>query len=212
MKTLIVLHGGESWDDDADYLDFLKNQYWIAPFEPIDPVLGTGWKDHLCVNAYELGWAVYQPTLPCKHNAKYYEWKVILDRIFALLPDEDEIVLVGHSLGGNLLIKYLAETHNLPISRISLHLVASCYGLGSFSEPTAAGWEQLAQISNIQIWHAKDDPIVPLSDAKYIATHLPSAELNILEYGEHMRIPEFPKLETEIFWGSGQHLHKNNFL
>lgn len=212
MKTLIVLHGGESWDDDSDYLDFLKNQYWIESFEPMDPVLGTGWKDHLSVNAYELGWNVYEPTLPCKHNAKYHEWKIILDRIFALLPAEDEVVLVGHSLGGNLIIKYLAETKDLPIHRISVHLVAACYGLGSFSEPTDAGWEQLATIANLHIWHAKDDPVVPVSDAKYIASHLPRSQLHILEHGEHMRLPEFPKLEEEIFWGNGFHLVKNNFL
>lgn len=212
MKTLIVLHGGESWDNDSDYFDWLKNHYRIELFAPFDPIMGSGWKDHLCTTAYELGWKVYQPTLPCKHHAKYFEWKIILDRIFALLSKEDEVVLLGHSLGGNFLIKYLAETHNQFSFCISLHLVAACYSVGSFSEPTIVGWEQLNSFPDIHIWHAVDDPVVPVADAEYIATHLPSAQVHILETGEHFRLPEFPKIEEEIFLKHGNQLVKNNYL
>ncbi len=98
MKTLIILHGGESWMNQESYIDFLKNDYRIEAFQPVDLLLSIGWKETLRNKAYTLGWTVFFPSFPCKHNAKYSEWKIILDRLLAMIPIENEITFVGHSL------------------------------------------------------------------------------------------------------------------
>lgn len=143
---------------------------------------------------------MYSPVFPCKHNAKYQEWKIILDRVIRLIPEHSEIVLVGHSLGGNFAIKYLAETDVKNRIILGIHLVAACYDEGSFSQPDMAGWQRISQnVGKIHIWHANDDTIVPIGLAEYIFERLPGASYHRFETGGHFRMEEFPELESEIF-------------
>lgn len=204
MKTLVILHGGGSWADPEAYLDFLRNVCQIEAYEPPDPSVSLlGWKETLRNHAYDQGWTVYSPVFPCKQNAKYPEWKIILDRVVSLIPKDSEIVFVGHSLGGNFAIKYLAETKMDHRHVSSVHLVAACYDEGSFSEPDAAGWLRLSQSAkNIHIWQAKDDTVVPVEFAEYIHGCLPRAEYHRFETGGHFRMGEFPELEREVL-GNG---------
>ena len=51
---------------------------------------------------------------------------MVLDRVIEMIPEYSEVVIVGHSLGGNFAIKYLAETDLKNRSVSSLHLVAAC--------------------------------------------------------------------------------------
>ena len=47
--------------------------------------------------------------MPCYLNAKYIEWKIVFESIVERLSIGDEITLIGHSLGGNFLLKYFGE-------------------------------------------------------------------------------------------------------
>jgi predicted alpha/beta hydrolase family esterase len=142
---------------------------------------------------------VFFPAFPCKQNAKYAEWKIILDRVLATVPVDSEITFVGHSLGGNFIIKYLAETDVSDRKVSAVHLVAACYGDGSFSEPADEGWERLSRCADaVHIWQAKDDMIVPVALSEHIRGKLPGAEYHLFETGGHFRIAEFAELEGEI--------------
>lgn len=124
----------------------------------------------------------------------------MLDRLLDMIPEYSEIVMVGHSLGGNFAIKYLAET-KIKSRRVSgLHLVASCYHQGSFSQPDASGWQHVSQnVTNIHIWHAEDDMIVPISSAEYLFERFPQAVFHRFQTGGHLRMGQFLELEGEMF-------------
>jgi predicted alpha/beta-fold hydrolase len=47
--------------------------------------------------------------MPNKLNARYHEWKIFFEGILSKLDREDEITLVGGSLGGCFLLKYFSE-------------------------------------------------------------------------------------------------------
>lgn len=201
MKTIVILHGWDSWGSHDDYLNFLKLTYRIEAYEPTGlGAVSTSWKETLRNRAFDRWWKVFAPTFPCKQNAKYEEWKMVLDRVIEMIPEYSEVVIVGHSLGGNFAIKYLAETDLKNRSVSSLHLVAACCNEWSFSQPDASGWQHVSQsVPNIHIWHAEDDMIVPISSAEYLFERFPQAIFHRFGTWGHLRMGEFPELEEEIF-------------
>lgn len=55
------------------------------------------------------------PKMPNPENPEYMLWKAQLDKEFAVL--DGEALLIGHSLGGSVLLKYLSDnTIHLPVS------------------------------------------------------------------------------------------------
>ena len=91
-KQVIVIHGGDAFNTYKEYLAFLKN--YEFNFEKLKI---KGWKDAL---SEKLGknFEVVLPKMPNSMNAKYSEWKIMFDKLLPFL--ENNLVLVGHSLGG----------------------------------------------------------------------------------------------------------------
>jgi predicted alpha/beta hydrolase family esterase len=101
-KQVIVIHGANSFDSYDEYINYLKNrEVTVESF-----LSWRGWKDNL---ADELGsdFEVFAPRMPNKDNAKYAEWKIWFERIFPYI--QEDVVLVGHSMGGIFLVKYLSK-------------------------------------------------------------------------------------------------------
>ena len=100
-KQILVIHGGDSYSTHAKYLRALKNEKI-----DFDKMRASGWKDNLqksLGNKFE----VFRPQMPNRENARYTEWKIWFEKILPLM--DKDIVLVGHSLGGIFLAKYLSE-------------------------------------------------------------------------------------------------------
>ena len=55
---------------------------------------------------------LYKARLQYRTNARYEEWKIWFERMIPFL--NDNVILVGHSLGGIFFVKYLSE-NLLPI-------------------------------------------------------------------------------------------------
>ena len=100
-KQVVVIHGGSAFDSYEDYFSYLKN--YKLDFEKLKR---KGWKENL---TRDLGvdFEVITPKMPNSLNAKYIEWKIWFEKLIPFL--EKEAVLVGHSLGGTFLAKYLSE-------------------------------------------------------------------------------------------------------
>ena len=110
---------------------------------------------------------------------------------------QDDVALVGYSLGGVFLAKYLSE-EVLPIRIATLHLVAAPFGWnGGFSlDSSLKSIEK--QCSHIYIYQSKDDPLVEYKDAEKLKEQLPTAELRMCEARGHFFQPEFPELIANI--------------
>lgn len=195
-KQIILIHGGDTFATYNDYISALRS--W-PEFEPF-PEKHKKWKDSL---TEELGddFEVLAPAMPSKHNAKYVEWKIWFEKVIPLI--KEEVILIGHSLGGIFLAKYLSE-ENFSKKIVATFLISAPYdeddsdeSLADFGLP-----ESLTQLekqsSKIFVYHSKDDPIVPFIDASKYMKVLPSAMFVEFADRGHFLQGEFPELVAEI--------------
>jgi len=192
-KQIIIIHGGDSFDTYENFLDSLKN--WEVSLETFLPK--KDWKSSL---QQELGeeYEVLAPRMPNKQNAKYAEWKIWFERMFPFM--KDNIFLIGQSMGGLFLAKYLSE-NKFPKKIAGLFIVAAPHsqtkGIGSFdlSSSLEKVWEQC---QNIHLYQSQDDPIVPESEAQEYKKAWPDAQLHIFQGRGHFNQEDFPELAEEI--------------
>ena len=194
-SQVLLIHGGNVFNSYDDYLEFLRS---FKPEKFEDLVRGKDWKSNL---ADDLGddFEVIQPRMPCGNNAKYLEWKIWFEKFLPFL--RDGIILVGHSLGGSFLLKYLTE-NKFPVRISQLHLVAAAV---SETEEPLDGFlfsKDLGNVSRqaekIYLYHSKDDPVVPFSDCEELAKRLPEAEKVIFANRKHFYGENFPELVARI--------------
>jgi predicted alpha/beta hydrolase family esterase len=144
---------------------------------------------------------VVYPKMPNAKNARYFEWKIWFEKLLPLM--QEEVILIGHSLGGIFLAKYLSE-NNFPKKIISLHLVAAPYdtevckdSLVDFALSSTV--EKLAQYTDkIFLYQSKDDPEVPFADFEKYKRDIPTAIPVVFEDRGHFIRKDFPELIENI--------------
>ena len=129
-------------------------------------------------NALGLAYDVQYPKMPEADSATYADWKASIEQAIARL--DDEVILVGHSVGGSVLVKYLSE-EPLEKSITALFLLATPY----WSADGFWTWDDvrlpdditatLASIPRIFLYHSRDDDIVPFAHLALYAAKLPQA-------------------------------------
>lgn len=196
MKNqVLVIHGGHTFKTYKEYLAFLKD-FQID----LDDIRKKGWKSSL---EEKLGdnFEVIAPRMPNSSNAKYLEWKLWFEKFFPFL--KRKVILVGHSLGGIFLTKYLSE-NIFPKKITGTFLVAAPfdsadaqYGLGGFSL-TKKLTKLQEQGGEIYFYHSQDDPIVPFADVEKYRKELPEANFIIFKNREHFGQEKFPELVEQI--------------
>lgn len=196
-KQILIIHGGDAFDTYGDYLKFLKN--WQIDFEDFNKQR-TDWKDNLS-KVLGKGFEIIAPKMPNKLNAKYLEWKIWFEKFIPYL--KKEVILIGHSMGGIFLAKYLSE-NNFPKKILGLFLVSAPYdekdsqeSLGDFVLPKSLE-KMNKQIQKIFIYQSKDDPVVSFADmGKYLAK-LKKAIVRVLKGRGHINQSRFPEIIRDI--------------
>ena len=154
------------------------------------------WKDSL---ADELGdgFDILAPRMPNANDAHYGEWKIWFEKILALC--DENIILIGHSLGGIFLAKYLAENTTAKKIKATILLAApfdteGCdESLGDFILPKSL--DNLAkQGGKIYLLHSKDDPVLPFEQVGKYQVVLPEAKVMIFEDRGHFKMEKFPEM------------------
>ena len=138
-KQILVIHGGTTYRDHASYVQALLNK---TP--KLDWILSRrDWKNEL---QDQLGdnFLVYTPRMPESDNAQYDDWKLWFEKIVDML--EDDFFVIGHSLGGIFLAKYLSE--NKVAKRImKTFLIAAPFDdEGMTEEPSACSFLLLVHL------------------------------------------------------------------
>lgn len=194
QQQVLVIHGGTVHKSYRDYIKFLKN-YKID----WNRIKNNDWKNYL---QEELGnnYEVICPQMPNKRNAKYEEWKIWFEKLFPFL--RNEIIIIGNSLGGLFLAKYLSK-NKFPLKIKVIILIASPFNnndkeyLGDFKiENNLDGFKNQAE--RIILYHSKDDPIVPISEIEKYSREFPNAEKIIFKDRGHFMQAEFPELVVKI--------------
>lgn len=188
-QQVVIIGGGESFDSYHEYIQNLES--WKPE---IDENKTLSWKENLKITLEKKNFAVYLAKMPNKNNAKYLEWKIWFEKILNLVPVQN-LTLIGHSLGGIFLTKYLSE-NNLSVQ--NLHIVAApSQDCGDFSLP-----KDLSKIKqnclNIHFYHSEDDQIVPFSDLEVYKKQLPEVKFFEFKDRGHFIKNNFLELESQI--------------
>jgi predicted alpha/beta hydrolase family esterase len=199
-KQVVYIHGGDSFSEHEDFLQDLRtktirslpgtesNKFWT---ETLQEDLGEDFE-------------LFKLAMPNKQNAQYEEWKIWFERHFEY--SRDGVIFVGWSLGGMFLAKYLSE-EIFPVQIKSLYMLGAPCGVcvdesgndcGSFQFAPEILQNITKNVQNINVWHSKDDFVVPYEHALDYKKHIEKATLATFEDKNHFLLAGFPELITDI--------------
>lgn len=191
-QQILIINGGSTFLSNKDYISHLKSKE--IDLERLKA--RKDWKDSL---QEELGerFEVFVPKMPNVTNARFEEWKIWFERIIDKF--DENIILIGHSLGGIFLAKYLSENKSLKKIKATI-LVAAPFddkdgkeSLSGFNFSTSLKG-LIEQGGKIYLIQSKDDQVVPIGELEKYRKALPEAETLILEDKGHFKIESFPEL------------------
>ena len=140
MKPQILLiHGGTTFKTRKAYLDFLKNLK--VSTEP-----RMRWRDGYLDKELGNKFEIIRPTMPLKENAQYEDWKIYFERYFPHI--KSNVILIGTSLGGTFLAKYLSE-NKFPKKIKSVYLIAPPFDNTLPGEDLVNGFKLKSDLSMI---------------------------------------------------------------
>ncbi|HWQ60408.1 MAG TPA: alpha/beta hydrolase [Candidatus Fimivivens sp.] len=197
-KQIVFIHGGDVFADRHEVVDYLREVWQLRdPLWSLEPK--PYWRDAIARRFFERA-DIFMPEMPNKLDARYTEWEAWFDRHVPLF--RDDLILIGSSLGGIFLAKYLA-TRTLPVSVRLLALVAAPFddesreSLGDFRLPRNLDGIS-RQAEQILLFHSKDDPVVPFTEVEKYARALSGAEAVMLDGRGHFMTEDFPELSDRI--------------
>jgi serine hydrolase len=150
----------------------------------------------------ELGdeYQVIAPTMPNPDEPHYRPWR---DRIEGELGKikGGGVTLVGHSFGGSVLMKYLAEgSYKKPLRAVFL-VSAPYWGPGGWGydeydlpDDFPAGLPP----ARLFLYHSESDPEVPFAHLRLYADKLPDATSRPIPGSEHSFTSGLPQLVSDI--------------
>ena len=164
-KCVLFIHGGGEGAYEADRLLAVSLQN----------ALGT---------AYD----VQYPQMPNEEDPQYERWKAQIETKLAAL--KGEVILLGHSLGGFVVVKYLSQAR-LAHSIAGLFLLAAPYvgeDEGWHSSELALPRDIAAKLGGtwpIFFYHSRDDEFVPFEHLALYAAKLPRATVRAFDGRGH---------------------------
>ena len=199
---ILMIHGGETFKNRADYLRYLKTREislekqarWHAEY--LDKKLGR---------AFE----IIRPRMPLPDNAKYEDWKINFERYIPFL--KDGCILIGTSLGGIFLAEYLSE-NKFPKKNLATFLVCPPFDGSGSSEDLVGGFKLKSDLSlleknskNLHLLFSAADDVVPVAHAEKYRRKLPNADIRIYKNkGGHFQIETFPEIVAMIRKDAGR--------
>lgn len=195
-QQLLYIHGGTTFPSHEEYLAFLRTKTLT-----LDRLRSSrDWKSDL-TETLGPSFDVFAPRMPNGMNAVYAEWELWFSRLLPLF--DDGLILIGHSLGGVFLVRYLSE-HELPVRIAATLLVAAPFqdtdldeSLGEFIPPQDLQMFEV-HAGRIFLYHSTDDPVVPYTHVALYAHKLTNATVRTCENMGHFNTPSFPQLEADI--------------
>lgn len=193
QKTqLFYIHGGMTFKNRKDYLRFLKTR-------KIRLEKNTNWSYAYLEKSLGKSCQIIYPRMPQSDDAKYEEWKIHFERFFPKF--KNNIILIGESLGGIFLAKYLSE-HKFPKKILATYLVCAPYDNTLPGEDLVGGFKLKANLSlleknspNTKLLFSKKDDVVPVAHAKKFAAKLKTSKIIVYKHiTGHFKISKFPEI------------------
>ena len=203
MKTskkkiqVLVVRGGMTFKSEKDYLHYLKTK-------KVSSKKKISWNGDYLEKSLGKRFEIITPRMPLQDNAKYRDWKIFFERYLVLL--KGKYILIGSSLGGVFLAKYLSE-NKLPQRALSVYLVCPPFDNTLPSEDLVGGFKLKTDLSlveknckNLHLLFSKDDDVVPASHADKYKKKFQKAHIVVYNSkGGHFNIVKFPEIVKMIF-------------
>ena len=191
-SQIFVIHGGMTFKSHEDYVDYLKNK-------PISIEKKIRWSDEYLDKKLGKKYDIIRPRMPLQDNATYSDWKIIFERYFPFF--KNNIILIGSSLGGIFLAKYLSE-NIFPKKIKATFMICPPFDNTIEGEDLVGGFKLGTDQSLIEknststyLMFSKDDDTVPLSHAEKYRNKLQKSKIIVYEgKNGHFKISEFPEI------------------
>lgn len=193
-QQVFVIHGGNAFDTYEEYLEYLQ-QKEIS----IESTRFVDWKGSLQTvlgDSYE----IILPRMPNSQNARYAEWKIWFEKFVPQL--EENVIFIGHSLGGIFLAKYLSE-EIYPKKIQATLLVAAPYN--TLNDNPYVDFNITTDLSGLEkqggqifLYHSKDDQVVLFSDFERYQKELVLAKSRVFKDRQHFNGADFPELIADL--------------
>ena len=189
---VLIIHGGNTFKSDRDYLSYLKTK-------KVTTEKRINWAGEYLDKALGNGFQVIRPRMPLQDNAKYRDWKIVFERYLPLL--KGKVVLIGNSLGGIFLAKYLSE-NKLPTKAAAVYLVCAPFDNTLPNEDLVGGFTLKADLlliekntRQLRMLFSADDATVPVSQADKYKKKLKNADFVVYKSKNgHFNVPTFPEI------------------
>jgi serine hydrolase len=140
------------------------------------------------------------PKMPDPEFPDYEQWKeTVKEELKAM---KHKVILIGHSLGGSVLLKYLSE-ESCEKSIAGLFLIAPPYwGKRNWQADEYVlrkdFYTTLPTIARIFLYHSRNDKVVPLSHLEHYVKKIPHATCRVLKARGHLFSAGLPELVKDI--------------
>jgi uncharacterized protein len=151
--------------------------------------------------ASELGdrYRVIAPEMPeADTNPHYRPWRDRIDKELDAI--NEDVIIVGHSFGGSVVLKCLAEGSHERIQALFLISTPDWGPDGWAYEEFAVPDDVGARLptSKIFLYHSREDPEVPFAHLTYYQERLPTATVRAIPGSEHSFLEGLPVLVDDI--------------
>lgn len=143
---------------------------------------------------------ILYPKMPDEARPRYAAWKDQLAKELAMV--NGQVILVGHSLGGSILLKYLSEEKPAkPISGLFL-IAPPFWGADDWQVDEYALQENFAEklpaVPGIFFYHSSDDEWVPFAHLALYAEKLPQAAIRKFDGRGHQFNNDLSEVVADI--------------
>ncbi|MEO5909237.1 MAG: alpha/beta hydrolase [Pelobium sp.] len=143
---------------------------------------------------------IHYPIIDEPEAPTYKMWKKLFSKEFKRM--KQPLILVGHSLGGTMLIKYLSE-EKPKVSISAMCLISTPYwGKNGWDVEDFALVEnfenELEEINNVFLYNCKEDTIVPFKHMNFYKRSFPNSIVRILNGTDHAFATGLPQLVSDI--------------
>lgn len=161
------------------------------------------WDVHLVASLRrELGpsYDVHYPRMPEEADPRMAAWRPVFERELASL--RPGAVIVGHSVGGTMLIHYLADATPVPSLDAIVLIAAPFLGAGGWTSeeiaPRADLAERLPAAVPILLFHGEADTEVPVAHVERYAAAIPRARVRRLAGRDHQLNNDLSEVAHDI--------------
>lgn len=142
---------------------------------------------------------VHYPKMPREEDPEYETYKAQISRELALL--DGPLILVGHSLGGTVLFRYLTEEKVTKTIKGIFLVAAPYWGAEDWLDEHILSENLSAQSPKsppIFFYHSQDDEVVPFTHMAMYAEKLPQANIREFDGRGHQFNNDMSEIAADI--------------